>query len=608
MSSTGPPDNKSMEKSDLASPPQKRHSWGRFGSSISVESLKNRILAARGEIPADLVLKKGKVVNGFSGTIHEEDVAVFDGFIVGVGPDYHGKEEIDVTGTWITPGLIDGHIHVESSMLLPSRLAAAMLPHGTTTIISDPHEIANVMGIEGIRLLIEDSRSIPFDIFFMAPSCVPATRLETSGARLGPSELKQLRDEPRVLGLAEMMNYPGVLMGLPEVLEKLILFQDRVLDGHSPALSGKDLQAYLSAGIRSDHETSDRREGAEKLKSGMMVMIREGTSTKNLEELLPLVTAANSRRFCFVADDLHPIDIRRRGHLDFMVRKAIELGLNPVTAVQLATLNPAEYFGLKERGVVAPGYRADLVVLKDLERFKVEGVYKDGIPVAEAGELKTSFCDETPPFEIRPLNFPPLTPEKIRIRDKGFKARIIDVIEGQALTGVGYETVKSENGWVVSDTEADILKLAVVERHQGSGRVGLGLVRGFGLKTGAIATSVAHDSHNVIVTGVDDRDIVKAVQEVGRMGGGMTVVKADKVRARVPLELAGLISREPIERLIPQLEDLNRATGSLGCSLRDPFMHLSFLSLAVIPALKLTDMGLVDVNRSVPVGLFVDPP
>jgi adenine deaminase len=351
-------------------------------------------------------------------------------------------------------------------------------------------------------------------------------------------------------------------------------------------------------------------EGSEKIKSGMMLMIREGTSTKNLDTLLPLITAANSRRFCFVADDLHPLDIRERGHLDFMVKRAIELGLDPVTAVQIVTLNPAEYFGLKERGVIAPGYRADMVVLKDLTRFEVERVYKDGVPVVEAGELKAPPYDEGSSLETHPLNIPPLGPENFLIRDKGkgIRARIIEVIEGQALTGVGYERVKSENGWVVSDPEKDILKIAVVERHQGSGRIGLGLVRGIGLKRGALATSVAHDSHNVIVTGVDDRDILRAVQEIAHMGGGMTVVNGDNVLASVPLELAGLISREPIERLIPQLEKLRRVTGSLGSTLRDPFMHLSFLSLAVIPELKLTDMGLVDVNRSATVGLFVENP
>ena len=595
-----------MEKTDQYLPEQEGHLQGRYGSNISVTALKNRILSAKGEIPADLVLKKGKVVNLFSNDVDEADVAVYDGFIVGIGPEYHGREEIEVKGKWITPGLIDGHIHVESSMLLPSRLAAALLPHGTTTIIADPHEIANVMGTEGIRLLIEDSQSIPFDIFFMAPSCVPATPLETSGAKLGPDELKELGNEPRVLGLAEMMNYPGVLMGLQEILEKLILFQDGVIDGHGPSLSGNDLQAYLTAGIRSDHETSNRAEGLEKLKSGMMLMIREGSTTKNLEELLPLLTEANSRRFCFVADDLHPLDIRGRGHLDFMLRKAVELGLNPLTAIQLATLNPAEYFGLKDRGVVAPGYRADLVVLRDLEGFKVESVFKNGSPVVKEGALMGISHEERPTVEVRPLNISPMRPENFRIQGEDFKARIIGLIEGQALTDVSYERVKSVDGWVVSDIEADIIKLAVVERHKGTGQIGLGLVKGMGLKAGAIATSVAHDSHNVIVAGVDDLDLYEAVQEVKRMGGGMTVVKGEKVLARAPLELAGLLSLEPLERLIPQLEAVNQAAASLGCALKEPFMQLSFLSLAVIPDLKLTDMGLVDVNRFDLVSLFVD--
>jgi adenine deaminase len=594
-----------MEKTDHKIPKPEGHLQGRYGSNISVTSLKNRILAAKGEIPADLVLKQGKVVNLFSNAVDEADVAIYDGFIVGVGPEYHGREEIEVKGKWISPGLIDGHIHVESSMLLPSRLAAALLPHGTTTIIADPHEIANVMGTEGIRLLIEDSQSIPFDIFFMVPSCVPATPLETSGAKLGPGELKELGNEPRVLGLAEMMNYPGVLMGLPEILEKLILFQEGVIDGHGPSLSGNDLQAYLTAGIRSDHETSDRVEGMEKLKSGMMLMIREGSTTKNLEELLPLVTEANSRRFCFVADDLHPLDIRGRGHLDFMLRKAVELGLNPLTAIQLATLNPAEYFGLKDRGVVAPGYRADLVILSDLEGFRVERVFKNGSPVVEESELIGISHEERPAVEVRPLNISPMGPENFRIQGKDLRARIIGLIEGQALTGVSYERVKSVDGWVVSDIEADIIKLAAVERHKGTGQIGLGLVKGMGLNAGAIATSVAHDSHNVIVAGVDDRDLYVAVREVKLMGGGMTVVKGEKVLARAPLELAGLLSLVSLERLIPQLEAVNQAAASLGCSLKEPFMQLSFLSLAVIPELKLTDMGLVDVNRFDLVSLFV---
>ncbi|UCF57140.1 MAG: adenine deaminase [Deltaproteobacteria bacterium] len=579
---------------------------GFHGVNITVDALKKRILAARREIPADLVLKKGRVVNVFSGTIQEWDVAVYDGFIVGLGTEYHGREEIDAKGKWVIPGLIDGHIHIESSMLLPSSLAAALLPHGTTTIISDPHEIANVMGIEGIRFMLRESESLPFDIFFMAPSCVPTTRLETSGAQLSASDLTELKNEPRILGLAEMMNFPGVLTSIPEVLEKLTLFQDKIIDGHSPSLMGHDLQAYLTAGIRSDHETCDRKEGMEKVNSGMMLMIREGTSAKNLEDLLPLVTPENARRFCFVSDDLHPQDIRERGHLNFIIKKAIDLGLNAVSAVQMATLNPAEYFGLKDRGTVAPGYRADLAVLGDLERFAVERVYKNGQLVVDNGELINFPHEDKELVELRSMNISPLTPESFRISHQGKKIRVIELIPGQVLTGVRYENMKSENGWVVSDIEADVLKLAVVERHKATGRIGLGLVRGFGLKQGALASSIAHDSHNVITVGVNDRDLFRSVEEVRAMGGGIAVTSDGKILARTPLEVAGLMSREPLEKLVEQLSEVNRAASFLGCAIPEPFMSLSFLALPVIPELKLTDMGLVDVKKFSLVPLFVD--
>jgi adenine deaminase len=568
--------------------------------------IKERIQAARREIPADLVLKKGRVVNVFSGKIQECDVAVYGGFIVGLGSDYHGREEIDISGKWVIPGLIDGHIHIESSMLLPSRLAAALLPHGTTTIISDPHEIANVMGIEGIKFMLKESQSVPFDIFFMAPSCVPATHLETSGAYLGPSELAALKNEPRILGLAEVMNFPGVLEGEREVIEKIALFRDAVIDGHCPTLRGYDLQAYVSAGIRSDHEISDRSEGLEKLECGMMIMIREGTSAKNLEALLPLVTSENARRFCFVADDLHPHDILQRGHLNHIIRRAISLGLDPVLAIQLASLNPAEYFGLKEKGAIAPGYRADLVVLNDLESVTVERVFKDGNLVVDNGQFVDFLYEDDQLLESRPLNISPLTPESFCIKAEDREARVIELIPGQILTDVRYERAKSENGWVVSDIDADMLKLAVVERHNGSGRIGLGLVKGFGLKGGALASSIAHDSHNVIAVGANDRDLSASVEEVKVMGGGIAVASEQRILARVPLEVAGLMSREPLEKLTEQLTEVSKAALSLGCSIREPFMSLSFLALPVIPELKLTDMGLVDVKRFQIVPLFVD--
>ncbi len=575
--------------------------------NISVEDLKKKISAAKGETPADLALKGARVVNVFLGEIQEKDITVYDDIIVGLGSDLHGKDEIDLSGKWIVPGLIDGHLHIESSMLLPSRLAAALLVNGTTTIVSDPHEIANVMGLEGVHFMLRESSNIPFDIFFMAPSCVPATHLETSGAILEASDLSELNKEPRILGLAEMMNFPGVLMGDQGVLEKIVLFRDRVLDGHCPMVSGYDLKAYLTAGIRSDHETTSRSEGLEKVENGMMLMIREGSSAKNLKELLPLVNSKNSRRFCLVSDDLHAEDIQQKGHLNFIVRKAIQLGLNPITAVQLVTINPAEYFGLKDRGAVAAGYRADFVVLDDLETFKVASVYKNGHIAVDRGVLVNFPMkqDETTFMQSKSMNIGPLTLESFFIPHLGGKARVIELVPGQIVTKTRHAEIKSTGGVVTSDIESDILKLCVLERHKASGRIGLGLVKGFGLKCGAIASSVAHDSHNVIVVGVSDGEIFKAVEEVRAMGGGFVVVRGNDIIAKAPLEIAGLMSTQSIETLVKQLSEVKEAASTLGCVLEEPFMVLSFLALPVIPELKLTDMGLVDVNRFEIVPLFV---
>jgi adenine deaminase len=574
--------------------------------NTTVDVLKKRILAARREIPADLVLKEGRVVNVFSGEVQERDVALYDGVVVGLGSAYKGKGEIYLKGKWIIPGLIDAHLHIESSMLLPSRLAAALLPHGTTTIVADPHEIANVMGIEGIKFMLKESASLPLDVFFMAPSCIPATHLETAGARLGTSDLAALKNETRILGLAEMMNFPGVLMGTPEVLEKLALFEDKIIDGHAPSLTGYDLQAYVTTGIRSDHESTDPTEGMEKVNSGMTLMIREGTLAKNLEDLLPLVTPENARRFCFVSDDLHPQEIRRRGHLDFVIRKAIDLGLDPALAIQMATLNPAEYFGFKDRGAVAPGFQADLAVLTDLERFDVERVFKGGELVVDGGKLIDFPSADEGSVQLRSMNVAPFTSESFRIAHEYRKARVIELVPGQILTHIRYEYIKSENGWVTSDIERDILKLAVVERHKATGNIGLGLVMGFALDEGALASSVAHDSHNLIAVGVSDREICRSIEEVKKMGGGIAVIRGEKVLARVPLDVAGLMCKESLEGLTEKLDEANRAASSLGCTLPEPFMSLSFLALPVIPELKLTDLGLVDVEEFALVPLFVD--
>jgi adenine deaminase len=571
----------------------------------SIELLQERIKAARRQIPSDLVLKKGRVVNVFSGEILERDVAIHQGVIVGVGEGYPGQQEVDVKGRTIAPGLIDGHMHIESTMLLPSRLAASLLVHGTTAIVSDPHEIANVMGLEGIRFMLRESETLPFDIFFMAPSCVPATPLETSGAALDAGDLASLRAEPRILGLAEMMNYPAVLGGDEKVLEKLWLFRGRVIDGHAPSLLGHNLQAYCSAGARSDHETSDLQEAVEKLRAGMMIMIREGTSAKNLEALLPLVNQKNSRRFCLVTDDLHPEDLLERGHLDHVLRKGVRLGLDPVTALQMVTLNPAEFFRFHDRGAVAPGYRADLVVMENLESFSAERVYKDGRLVVFDG--KTVHFPQTKEEDLPswPMKTSSLSPESFRIRKQGARARVIQVIPGQILTRARTEEVLSVNGWVLSDIQKDILKLIVVERHKGTGRIGRGLVQGFGLQRGALASSVAHDSHNIIAVGVEDLDLFTAVEEIRRMGGGLVAAEGRRILAKAALEIGGLMSREPLESLSPQIKLLSRAAKSLGCILPEPFMALSFLSLPVIPELKLTDKGLVDVRMFAEVPLFI---
>ncbi len=573
------------------------------------DSLEKRIRAARGEILSDLVLRNGRLVNVFSSEVLHTDVAVYEGVIVGVGDGYRGVTETDLGGQYLIPGLIDGHLHIESTMLTPYHLAKALLVHGTTAVVADPHEIANVAGIDGIQFMFQNSDEVPFDFFFMLPSCVPASPLETSGATLEAADLLGLKGHPRVLGLAEVMNFPAVLQADQQMVRKITSFSDEIIDGHCPLLSGHDLQAYLTAGIRSDHETTGVSEAVEKLRSGMRIMVREGSTAKSLETLLPLITKENSRQFCIVSDDLHAHDIRERGHLEFCLKKAVRLGMDPITAVQLVSRNVAEYFGLKDRGAIAPGYSADIVVVKDLERFEIDRVYKDGNLMVASGEL-IGFPEpnQTDMTHLPPINLAPAGSSDLQIPHPGAgtKARIIELVSDQIITHQVCEDVKMEAGMVQSETESDVLKLCVLERHHASGRIGLGLVRGFGLTHGAIGSTVAHDSHNIIVVGVKDEEIETAVNTIQEMGGGLVVVEGKEVLAKVPLPIGGLMSAHPLESLLPLLQKADNGASRLGCKITNPFMALSFLSLAVIPELKLTDRGLVDVNRFEVVPLFAE--
>jgi len=569
-----------------------------------VNNLKRMIRVARGEEPADLVLSGGRLVNVFSGRIEEGDLAVAGDTIAGVGR-YDGKERVDISGRFVVPGYMDPHLHLESTLLCPGRLSEVLLPRGTTTVVADPHEIANVLGIEGIRLLMDMSRGQPLDYFFMAPSCVPATHLETAGDVLDSGKISTLLQDPLVLGLAEMMNFPGVLGTAPEVIAKIEAFSERPIDGHAPLLSGRDLCAYAAAGIGTEHECTRLDEAEEKLARGLRIFIREGSQARNLADLLPLVRDATLRRISFCADDRHPQDLIESGHLDYIITRAVSLGLDPVAAITMATLNPAEAYGLKHRGAIAPGYKADFLLLPDLNRFTPEKVYKNGRLAAENGKLLVDAPVQEIPGWASPMNIGELNLERLKVPVRSSKVRVIGLVENQIITEHLVEDTPEGGGLLVADPGRDLARLMVFERHQGSGRIGQGLVKGFGLKTGALASSIAHDSHNIVAAGLDPADILCAVEAVKEMGGGLAVAVGGRVSASLALPLAGLMTSAGAADTATVERKLKRGAAELGCRAGNPFMALSFLALPVIPNLKLTDKGLVDVNLFDLVPLFI---
>ena len=568
------------------------------------EQLAARLRVARGEEPAELVLTGGKVVDVFSGAVQEASVALHDGIVAGLG-DYAGKKQIDLKGAFLAPGFIDGHLHIESTMLCPAQLAMAVAPHGTSLIVADPHEIANVMGLQGIKAMLKNSQGLPVTFYFNAPSCVPATHLETSGAALGPEKLEQALSWKRILGLGEVMNFPAAVAGDPELMEKIIAFKGRPIDGHAPLLSDKDLNAYLLAGPNSDHECTDLAEATEKLAKGMWIMIRQGTAAHNLAELLPLVTPLSERRCMFISDDRHPDDLAREGHLDAILQMAVSQGLDPIIALRMVSLNPARRFMLKSRGAIAPGWAADLVVLEDLRNFKVRQAYQAGRLVAEGGQV---LDPAAPPFAgaaMSTMKLPPLDEGGLLREAAGAKARIIELVPGQVLTKETIEDAPTDGPYLCANPGRDLARVIVIERHGKNGNISQGLLRGLGLRQGALASSVAHDSHNLVIAGTDTESMLTAARRTGEMGGGLCVALGEKVLAELPLPIAGLMSDQPLGRVVEELAHLRKALASI-CSHPEPFMALSFVCLPVIPKLKLTDRGLVDVDAFDFVDLFMD--
>jgi len=552
--------------------------------------LARRLAVARGDEPADLVVRGGRVFSVFTREWLETDVAVVDGHVAGLG-EYEGAEELDAAGRFVVPGFVDAHMHLETTKLLVDEFARLVLPLGTTTVVVDPHEIANVLGTDGVHWLLDICGGLPLDVFFMASSSVPASSFESPRRPFSPGDLEGLLRRRRVIGLAEMMNFPGVVSGDEHELAKLALPGARHVDGHAPGVMGRTLNAYAAAGIYSDHEAFTIEEGRERLRAGMWLLIREASAARNLEALIPLTREYGPHRIAFCTDDREPEHIADDGHLNTMVRDAVAAGIPPEDALAMATLNPATWHGLAHLGAVAPGYQADLLLLPDLESFVPEKVLKRG---REVGEIERV---EVPEWVKHTVRIRHVAARDFTVPWDGGDARVIGVIPDQILTEGLVEEPAVVDGHVVADPERDLAKIAVVERHLGTGRHAVGLVRGFGLRSGALASTFSHDAHNIVVVGMDDQDMARAIARLTEIGGGGVVVEDRGVRAELPLPIAGIISDAPLAKVVHASRGCIEAAARLGCELPSPFQTMAFLALSVIPSLKITDHGLVDVDR-----------
>lgn len=569
--------------------------------------LREQVAAATGSKKAELVLKNAQIVNVFTQSVETGDIAIEGGYIVGIG-NYEGITEKDLGGAYVCPGFLDGHIHIESSMTSPGEFERAVVPHGTIAVITDPHEIANVAGTAGIRFMMQSAQKLDLDVYFMLPSCVPATDLDESGAELLARDLEPFYADEKVLGLAEMMNVFGVTHGDKGCFEKLVQARSlkKAIDGHAPALSGKELNAYVTAGIRSDHECSDFEEAKEKFARGQWIMIRQGTAAKNLKALMGMFEDPYYQRCLLVTDDKHPGDLIRIGHIDAIIREAVSMGADPIRAIRMGTLNAAAYFGLHDMGAVAPGYKADLAVFDDLRTLNVKQVYKGGKLVAENGKMlhqkekNTDWSTEIKERVFHSFHRVPITVEELQLKETtGTHQRVIDMVAHELITKERIEEWKELPGVAPGvDISRDIVKLAAIERHKNTGHVGLGFLGKYGLKKGAVATSIGHDSHNLVIAGVTDEDMVLAGNRVIENGGGLAIALEGKVLADLPLPIGGLMADEPVEVVDEKLEHMKKLSVELGISEDiDAFMTLAFISLPVIPKLRLNTYGVVDVEK-----------